>query len=110
MIQEYRKKSAEMLGIQLTKYGIILGSQRPIKGLKSIIQLWHPESDADQMLMVWEWLNTEINLTIEWLPLSRKWNICLYAKRDNYAYPDGTDTDIKLATMKAFMRYIKITK
>jgi len=89
MKQEYRKKSAEMLGI--------LGAAYESYQVKPGNLLWQPDKDANQMLMVWKWLRKQ------GFP-NRK----VISKRVN----DITHSfwyqgeDIKLATMKAFIEYI----
>jgi len=106
-IKEYRKLSAKELGLELIDGRVVIRNKsgKEMKNAYNAKGMWEPDQDANQMLMVWKWLNKRIDLTIEWLPLSEKWNISLYAKHGSYAFPDGTDADIKLATMKAFIRY-----
>ena len=105
MIQEYRKASAKKCF-----------HHKSIRYLHEIEiievyynnewHIWQPDKDANQMLMVWEWMMKQNN----------HWNISFNSngylleasiiKPYNIYFEEGFD-DIKLATMKAFMEYIK---
>jgi len=88
-INEYRKQSAKRMGFTLSKdkyYGD--------KNHAFILEVnWLPNQNANQMLMVWEWLKKNDKDVIY-----RAFNDSM---RNN--------KDIKLTTMKAFMEYIKLT-
>ena len=100
-IQEYRKASAEALGVdwkedQMSGLPIHLRSPK-----------WHPDTDANQMLMVWDWLRKEEGRGIDCSATSKiifvtiwKW----FHKNGGDKYM-GEGKDIKLATMKAFMEW-----
>ena len=87
MKQEYRKASAEALGHkdisepQATAIIVLIDG---------VIYEWQPDKDANQMLMVLDWMrDNDIKIMDIWA----EW----------YYH----NADIKLATMKAFMSYIK---
>ena len=112
MIQEYRKASAEKLRLDVHPFHYFYPEAEisPDEFLyyrneAGGLPMWIPDEMADQMLMVWEWLNNQgfdIDIDIDrngsifgiWHPI----------KKIEF---DGMDKDIKLATMKAFMEYIK---
>ena len=97
-IQEYRKASAKKLS---NKYQfdfkfwlmskIIRIYHNPIDG--EWIE-WSPDTDANQMLIVWDWLEEQGYKGIE-------------ALDDIIAKYLVTKTDIKLATMNTFMEFIE---
>ena len=90
MIQEYRKKSAEALGFDTYLKNLDTLWWRSSE--HGIIK-WQPDKDANQMLMVWEW----------WSEKER------YGYIFDSVYDEILEDDINvlLATMKAFMEYIK---
>ena len=84
-VLEYRKVSAEVLGKpQLPKFKL---------GPFTYGDNWHPDTDANQMLMVWELIKKD-----------RKEGLAIFMEAIMQWYVK--DADIKLATMKAFMKYI----
>ncbi len=95
MIQEYRKASAEALKVKeriVNTTGRIFCQYPDNK--ESTFGEWQPEEDANQTLMVWEWMQKN----------GRKWIEIL---RDIFwEYGHGITNDIKFATMKAFMENI----
>ena len=93
MIQEYRKASAEALNITIDK------KKRRIRidGIWLPETYWQPDKDANQMLMVWDWLKKQKN---------KYYNVATIVGRivESYAYFDG---DLFEGTMSRFMEYIK---
>ena len=96
-IQKYRKATAEALELIDVYY-----EENEFSDTDQF-RLWQPDKDANQMLMVWEWLKDrrpEIMISI--YP-----DIVYYAifPEINEETIEASDKDIKLATMKAFMEY-----
>ena len=112
MIQEYRKASAEALVIDMF-CDICSGQKNNIgecdkcgdcsdeihfyhdkigSNQRYVTDVWHPDKDANQMLMVWEWLR-EQNARTTLTRIADSWLI--------------NKEDIKLATMKYSMEFIK---
>lgn len=83
-IKDYRQSSAEALGVLNEGYKIIEDGVVSFMGKR-----WQPDVDANQMLMVWEWLRDEADH--------------LFDEVIFHQYLKGKD--IKLATAKAFMEY-----
>ena len=81
---EYRKASAEALAKDITEGFAILGQYHPS------VAYWTPDTDANQMLMVWELMRGQGARTT----LTRIFDLWIINKED-----------IKLATMKAFMEW-----
>ncbi len=88
MIQEYRKVSAEAIGLIVTEF-----STGIVTRYKDGTYInWYPDTDANQMLMVWDWMRTSGKRKI------------LREIFENYLVFKDT---LELATMKAFMEYTK---
>ena len=83
---EYRKASAEALAKDITEGFAILGQYHPS------VAYWAPSTDANQMEMIWELMKNNMTGTAILYKMIKKW---LYAP----------GSDIKLATMKAFMEW-----
>ena len=119
MIQEYRKASAEALVIDMF-CDICSGQKNNIgecdkcgdcsdeihfyhdkigSNQRYVTDVWHPDKDANQMLMVWEWLRENV-------PNGIMLHGILVSVLNQFR--DGGD--IKLTTMKCFMQYIKTTQ
>jgi len=101
-IEQYRKASAEWMGRKLDAKGAII-----YESTVSVRIYWHPDIDANQMLMVLEWLRKQcynihiiINLDII--------EIRLYDDENDpeHCYLNN-GKDLFKVTMKAFMEYIK---
>ncbi len=98
MIQEYRKASAEALGVdwkedQMSGLPIHLRSPK-----------WHPDTDANQMLMVKRWLAKQGVSTLS--QYGRDGIVYFQILQDDpYGLWSGQDRDELLATMKAFMEW-----
>ena len=98
--QEYKKASAEVLGIPFEKqFGdeLRIGEERP----DGIIHFWQPDKDANQMLMVWEWWKDREGYGYVFDQVYRK------IKEHN-----GIDigNTVLLATAEAFMSYYETIK
>ncbi len=91
MIQEYRKTSAETLGNEM----VTTISEGLCMKINGQFIPWQPDKDANQMLMVWEWLRKQ------------KRTVAILEIIDEYIFFDETLFD---ATMKAFMEYIEVKK
>jgi len=109
-IQEYRKVSAEVLGhkdISEPKATAI------IVLIDGVIYEWQPDLDANQMLMVWDWIidqGGDIRFRLSWWfgkrENKRPENIFELYSKGKFT---GENSDIRLATAKAFMTYYKTT-
>ena len=98
-IQEYRKASAEALGYKTRNHYYSNESRAtyhkyPEPAPVCDVEDWQPNKKANQMLMVWELMKNNMTGTSILYEMIKEW---LYAP----------NSDIKLATMKAFMEYIK---
>jgi len=93
-IQAYHKASAEALELQVEtfgKEGIFYFPET-----FSPLTRWEPDQDANQMLMVWDLIRSKATTGHIFSQIIAQY----YADKD----------DIKLATMRAFMQYIKTKK
>ena len=90
LVKEYRIKSAEALGLKEAWNGEIrIGYYYG----EILINDWQPDTNANQMLMLWEWM--KIN--------GREWVEIL---RDIFwEYGHTRNGDIKLITMKVFLEF-----
>ena len=105
MIQEYRKATAEALGL------VIIETHRdnliihfPQIG-KPDRQVWHPDTDANQMLMALEWVRSQGWFVQTDLVPNGDSIVDIIKFSPKEILYQGYDKDIKLATMKAFMEY-----
>ena len=110
MIPEYRKASAEALGLDVIEWHrdnlIFLFRQvgKPDK------QVWQPDKDANQREMIEDWLMNEKDLCIRTDQGSCECSVLIYGV-PIYGNPIGaTDTTKSTAFMKVFMRFVKTTK
>jgi len=91
--QECRIKTAEALGLKIKSHGkdetIVMLPSEP-DGI-DWYKVWQPDKDANQMLMVWDWLRTKVKIAVFKQMIDDYW---------------WDDKDILLATAKAFMEYI----
>ena len=109
--QEYRLKSAEALGIEVNtwKHFFPLADDQPggdmlyYKNKHGAYPAWIPNEDANQMLMVWDWLRGEVQGKV-FTKIVKAWFFQNPAPCPAPC-PEPSD-DIKLATAKAFMEYI----
>jgi hypothetical protein len=109
LIQEYRIKSAEMLGFKFIEREPF-GPDRIDKedGEWMWFHNWFPDQNADQMLMVWEYLSKQgYRIHISTGPAIDM----LELYYDRYKIFEEIDwNSIFDATMKAFMEYVKSTE
>ena len=99
MSKEYRIKSAEALGLLVIEIdGAIITVQ--INGIRVI---WNPIEDANQMLMVWDWL-IKTGCLIQAEGDRKDWEILFFFTADSPCFR-ANNKDIKLATAEAFMEY-----
>lgn len=107
MVTEYRKASAEALGLEIIFGRVVVRDKKGnnISNQWNAYGDWEPEKDANQMLMVWEWLiEQECFLNIDKWGDTSPWRFTAATEK---GLNKGGDNDIKLATMKAFMEFIK---
>ena len=99
-IKEYRKASAEALfHHKLIRHSIELCEVR----YRNEWHIWHPDTDADQMLMVWEYLLKQgCILSIYHWGETSPWRFYVGTESK---ISKGGDKSIFIATMKAFMEW-----
>jgi len=90
---EYRKSTAEALGLIYTWES-----------------WWHPESDANQRDMVWDWLKEQkgIELDIEYNPEDKGWIFTIreyIVSSDKALYISEKDDSLFTATQKAWEQF-----
>jgi hypothetical protein len=119
MIQEYRKKTAEVLGIEVHPYHHYYPMMEPdntgwmwFKNELGKIALWQPDKDLNQMLMIWYWLakekQVEIMADLEYYDgeMCYGCELAWHSPRKAKELRQHGDS-MAIAFMKAFMEYIK---
>lgn len=112
---EYRKVSAEFLGwhIKHSSYDGDSWWETTETGdeYRCSVKNWWPEADANQMLMVWERLRKQgYEVSCELNPEGNnvtinKWGTTQNIENNEYFSENGDN--VLIATMEAFMEYIK---
>ena len=106
-IQEYRKASAEALGLQIYRV--------TDKLVEVVLRLpdqpydtngeWQPDKDANQMLMVWEWLKDQGHgVYIEYYYDDPKLIVSIW--NGTRRFDSEEESSLLIAFMKAFMEYL----
>ena len=111
MKQEYRKQSAEWMGLKEEK--ILTGQYAGLSWVRypngdNIAGAWQPDIDHNQMAMMEDKLRDE-NIGIEMKSWGKDnpWHVMLWKEGYKYEIADATDKDKRIAFMKAFVEYIK---
>jgi len=107
-VEEYRKASAEALGWYIKHNSFDGDSYYSQDGTHQYrVKDWHPDIDANQMLMVWYWLIKEGN-TVESYNEGNYYHVDIEKIKEDGRLEglwDNQDTSILLAIMKTFMEY-----
>ncbi len=104
-IQEYRKASAEKLGLkEWAKDSLMVWIVKDVK-----YTLWHPDKDANQREMIEDWLIEQgYFITMHRSQAIKKtWAIAIGKDETLNHFYKGEDKSKSVAFMKAFMEYIK---
>jgi len=105
MVKEYRKVSAEALGIKLTKMGVIVGKYR-----RSITVFWRPDKYANQREMIEKYLlkiGKRIYYSIEG---ENEIRAILRETAKSTIETENPVESVNIAFMEVFMKYMKTTK
>ena len=111
--QNYHKASAEALGLHAIKYE---GKVYANTSENEIKKIWQPDLDANQMLMVWDWLREQgyairaDDSSIVSAKGDREKYWYVHIRKGLNIVAIGRDADILLATAEAFMSYYETIK
>ena len=113
LIQEYRKRSAEWIGLHIHSMSSIGGNLKWIKvEIDGKVYDWQPDINYNQMAMIEDKLikkGYEVRYELhsgEMVATIEKWGMSQTIEHNEY-FSESDDSDKRIAFMKAFMEYLK---